>query len=244
MGSLSAASDVRAFSWCARARLPSLVVSSGHPRSPRMQQEPRPRPCSARTVVSWCSRLSAGDARLGHVRAAKLRRWPATGAALQLLMGNYERSGDATASDVASKFTVRNFTATDVAQVWEQPYKDHSNGGSSGFYPITIASKNHDGEWMDRGVDSEFDGFHVRRSNAVGRPTDGRPPIGCINTTWLSARAALFLPVPCNPVRLWRLRGRVDVDATNRSACSATGLGGAGAGLQINCGSLPPPGRQ
>lgn len=167
-----------------------------------------------------------------------------SGAALQLLMGNYERSGDATASDVASTFTVRNFTATDVAQVWEQPYKDHSNGGFSGFYPITIASKNHDGVWMDRGVDSEFDGFHVRRSNAVGRPTDGRPPIGCINTTWLSARAALFLPVPCNPARLWRLRGRVDVDATNRSACSATGLGGAGAGLQINCGSLPPPGRQ
>jgi hypothetical protein len=162
-----------------------------------------------------------------------------SGAALQLLMGNYAR-GDGSAPGVINTFRVKNMTATDVAQVWEQPYADHGNAGNSGFYPITIVNKdNKDGGWLDRGVVSEFDGIHVMRSNIAGGVSDGRPPIGCQNTTWLSSRAALFLPVPCDPARLWRFHGSVDVDATNRSACSAAGLGDAGVRLHIACDRPP-----
>ena len=157
------------------------------------------------------------------------------GAAIQMRMGSARSSGDA----VASTFSVRNFTASAVATLWDSPYSAYAMSGRQGFFPITFSQKDTKDAvvttpgWMDPTVSARFEGVQIRHSN-VGKAS-GRPVIGCQNFTALSSRSALLTPIPCEPTHLLRLRGSVSVQAANQSACDLHGLGAAAAELQVVC---------
>eukprot|EP01052_Picozoa_sp_SAG31_P057362 SAG31_NODE_16934_length_690_cov_0.700508_1_plen_163_part_01 len=74
-----------------------------------------------------------GSIEMIHCSASNL-----PGAAIQIVQGTFRRT---VSTIVTNSFTVRNFTATNVASIWDQPYTSsgpHPLTRRQGFYPITV----------------------------------------------------------------------------------------------------------